>query len=74
MYVCMYVCVLPHLVGPLHGDGKVVLSARVPAFADEHLVADPTGLAGLLGVQLLTDHLGGDVPGLFWPGREEEEE
>lgn len=49
--------VFPHLKGPLHGDGKVVFSAWVPALADEHLVADTTRLPGLLGVQLSTNHL-----------------
>lgn len=62
----------PHLVGPLHGDGEVVLSAWVPALTDEHLVADSTGLPGLLGVQLSTNHLGRDVAGLLWAGEEEE--
>lgn len=62
------ICV-PHLVGPLHGDGEVVLSSRVPALADEHLVADTTRLSSLLGVQLSTNHLGRNVSGLLWPGR-----
>lgn len=63
--------VFPHLKGPLHGDGKVVFSAWVPALADEHLVADTTRLPGLLGVQLSTNHLRWNVSGFLWPGDEE---
>lgn len=70
--VCVCVCV-PHLEGPLHGDGEVVLSARVPALADEHLVADTTRLPSLLGVQLSTNHLRRNVPGLLRPEQEQEE-
>ena len=57
-----------HLVGPLHGDGEVVLSPGVPALADEHLVTDAARLPSLLGVEFSTNHLGANVPGFFRPG------
>lgn len=61
-----------HLVGPLHGDGEVVLSAGVPALADEHLVADAPRLPGLFGVEFSSNHLRADVPGFLRPGGEED--
>lgn len=57
-----------HLVGSLHCDSEVVLSAWVPALTDEHLVTDATCLSSLFGVELSTNHLRADVPGFFRPG------
>ena len=62
----------PHLEGPLHGDGEVVLPTGVAALTDEHLVADAARLPSLFGVELLSNHLRGDVTGLFRPERERE--
>ena len=62
------VCVCADLERPVHGDGKVVLPARVSTLTDEHLVTDTPRLSCLLGVQFPTNHLRGDVTRLLWSG------
>ena len=69
----MCVCVCADLERPIHGDGEVVLPARIPALTDEHLVTDTPRLPRLLGVQLPTNHLRGDVTRLLWSGGMEEQ-
>lgn len=71
---------LPHrhhqssdLERPLHGDGEVILSARITALADEHLVTDAARFARLLGEQLLADHLRGNVSRFLGPESREME-